>query len=96
MHRGFFQIQFLELASNHQDANAVLFIHESDGMALVLVVGMKSIHTLNAGVALFKELGRDLREHGISQNVLFLDGILGSFRLQLVHFGLQRIGKAAG
>ena len=55
---------------------------------------MQSIDTLQAGIALFEELGSNLREHSVGQNVLFLDGILGSFGLQLVHFGGKGISKA--
>ena len=57
---------------------------------------MQSIDTLQTGVALLKELGRDLREHGVGQNVLLLDGVLGGLGLQLLHLGLKGVGKAAG
>ena len=43
---------------------------------------MQSVHTVHTGIALFEELGSNLREHSVGQNVLFLDGILGSFGLQ--------------
>ena len=65
-------------------------------MRLVLVVSMQSIDTLQAGIALFEELGGDLREHSVGQDVFLLDGVLGGLSLQLVHLGLQRVGKAAG
>ena len=65
-------------------------------MRLVLIVSMQSVHTVHTGIALFEELGSNLREHSVGQNVLFLDGILGSFSLQLVHFGGKGISKAAG
>ena len=67
-----------------------------DGVRLVFVVGVQSIDTLQTGVALLKELGRDLREHGVGQNVLLLDGVLGGLGLQLLHLGLKGVGKAAG
>jgi len=63
-------------------------------MRLVLIVSMQSVHTVHTGIALFEELGSNLREHSVGQNVLFLDGILGSFGLQLVHFGGKGISKA--
>ena len=69
---------------------------ESDRMRLVLIVSMQSVHTVHTGIALFEELGSNLREHSVGQNVFFLDGILGSFGLQLVHFGRseeRRVGK---
>ena len=56
--------------------------YKSDRMRLVLVVSMQSVHTVHTGIALFEELGSNLREHSVGQNVLFLDGILGSFGLQ--------------
>ena len=65
-------------------------------MRLVLIVSMQSVHTVHTGITLFEELGSNLREHSVGQNVLFLDGILGSFGLQLVHFGGKGISKAAG
>ena len=65
-------------------------------MRLVLVVGVQSIHTLQAGVALLEELGRNLREHGVGQDVLLLDSVLGGFSLQFLHLGLEGVGKAAG
>ena len=57
---------------------------------------MIAVHALLFGIALIEELGCDLREHCVGQHVLFLRCPLGSFGLQLVHFGSQRIGKAAG
>jgi len=57
---------------------------------------VQSIDALQTGVALLKELGRDLREHGVGQNVLLLDGVLGGLGLQLLHLGLKGVGKAAG
>ena len=39
--------------------------YKSDRMRLVLVVSMQSIDTLQAGIALFEELGGDLREHSV-------------------------------
>ena len=70
--------------------------YKSDRMRLVLVVSMQSIDTLQAGIALFEELGGNLREHSVGQDVFLLDGVLGGLSLQLVHLGLQRVGKAAG
>ena len=57
--------------------------YKSDRMRLVLVVSMQSIDTLQAGIALFEELGGDLREHSVGQDVFLLDGVLGGLSLQL-------------
>ena len=65
-------------------------------MRLVLVVGVQSIDTLQAGIALLKELGSDLREHGVGQDILLLNGVLGGLSLQLIHLRGQSVGKAAG
>ena len=48
----------------------------SDGMRLICKICMVCIHALSLGVALLEELGRDLREHGVGQNVLFLSCLL--------------------
>ena len=55
--------------------------------------------TVDAGqlvVALLKELGRDLREHGVREHVLLLHDILAGFRLQLLDLRLQQICRTAG
>ena len=65
-------------------------------MGLVGVIHMVTVHALLFSIALIEELGCDLREHGVGQHVFFLRCPLGSFGLQLVHFGSQRVGKAAG
>ena len=44
----------------------------SDGVRLVCKICMVCIHALSLGVALLEELGRDLREHGVGQNVPLL------------------------
>ena len=77
-------------------AAALKGIYLSDRMRLVGVVHMIAVHALLFGIALIEELGSNLREHCVGQHVLFLRCPLGSFRLQLVHFGSKRIGKAAG
>ena len=68
----------------------------SDRMGLVGVIHMVTVHALLFSIALIEELGCDLREHGVGQHIFFLRCPLGSFGLQLVHFGSQCIGKAAG
>ena len=57
---------------------------------------MVCIHALSLGVALLEELGRDLREHGVGQDILFLGSPLCSLSLQLVHLGSEGVSKAAG
>ena len=57
---------------------------------------MVCIHALSLGVALLEELGSDLREHGVGQDVLFLSSPLCSLSLQLVHLGSEGVSKAAG
>ena len=57
---------------------------------------MVCIHALSLGVALLKELGSDLREHGVGQDVLFLRSPLCSLSLQLVHLRCEGVSKAAG
>ena len=55
--------------------------------------------TVDAGqlvVALLKELGRDLREHGVREHVLLLHDILAGFRLQLLDLRLQQICQVMG
>ena len=53
----------------------------SDGVRLICKICMVCIHALSLGVALLEELGSDLREHGVGQDVLFLSSPLCSLSL---------------
>ena len=65
-------------------------------MRLIGVVHMVAVHALLLGIALLEELGGDLREHSVGQDVLFLNRPLCSLSLQLVHLGSEGVSKAAG
>ena len=66
------------------------------GVNLVLRVGMSAVYAVLFVAALLEELGSYLREHCVSEHILFLLSPLCALLLEFIKLRLEEVGGAAG